>query len=664
MDKDLRLRAREKLQEQYPENQIVAEPEIPNTSARPDFGVRNEQDPSYLLLVECSSMRTRHRRQEDISSLKRMMRAGDANYGALISDEIEYVFELTEFEGELVEREIPAYPNGRGGEFDDVLSERELEFRLLRARDLVRDIAHPHEYHYHLFHALFRKLVAEQEGIKYEIQSLDENWISQADDVLAEKYPPYDPTAAPENVEIQRRILQSFEGVDIGKIQSRAARAFTQLVESSRSASQYMTPLRVADAIVDLAGPTDGDRVLDPAAGIGNLIREAAAQGSEASAIEINRETVNAALFLNAVHDTQINYQVADFLTLALQTESSLPDDLDHVLIDPPFGLHYERPDGTRERNAEELFVLEALKRLRPGGVVTTVVLQGSLFKQQSQEFREKITGEYRLSNILEINEPIFQHTAVPTAIIQIVNEPAQPGDEVQYQIIGDSDSDDELERAVQTLRDGDAPTLQLSDLHEKSFLPSEVIGVEQVTERLHERYEHVVELGEYAKDIRTGVKRPETTSESGPGNLPYLRPQDVSDAEPEEYMPRENAEVTAGPGDVLLSVKGHTSVVYAPKTEVVPASNWAVLRFDSMEEALVYATFFESELGQEQLETMRTGSTIPYIPLRRLREVLIPRFSDDEVAEKADRIQSLREKARKFKRQRAALEADLDEIV
>jgi predicted RNA methylase len=593
-----------------------------------------------------------------------MMTAGDVDYGALISDEIEYVFELTEFEGELVEREIPAYPDGRGGEFDDVLSERELEFRLLRARDLVRDIASPHEYHYQLFHALFRKLVAEQEGIEYKIQSLDEHWISQVDDVLAEKYPPYDPAAAPVDVEIQKRILQSFEGVDVGKIQPRAARAFTQLVESSRSASQYMTPLRVADAIVDLAGPTDGDRVLDPAAGIGNLIREAAAQGAEASAIEINRETVNAALFLNAVHDTQIDHQVADFLTLALQTESSLPDDLDHVLIDPPFGLHYERPDGTRERNAEELFVLEALKRLRPGGVVTTVVLQGSLFKQQSQEFREKITGEYRLSNIIEINEPIFQHTAVPTAIIQIVNEPAQPGDEVQYQIIGDSDSDDELERAVQTLRDGDAPTLQLSDLHEKSFLPSEVIGVEQVTERLHERYEHVVELGEYAKDIRTGVKRPETTSEPGPDNLPYLRPQDVSDAEPEEYMPRENAEVTAGPGDVLLSVKGHTSVVYVPKTEVVPASNWAVLRFDSMEEALVYATFFEAELGQEQLETMRTGSTIPYIPLRRLREVLIPRFSDDEVAEKADRIRSLREKAREFERQRAALEADLDEIV
>jgi restriction endonuclease S subunit len=87
-------------------------------------------------------------------------------------------------------------------------------------------------------------------------------------------------------------------------------------------------------------------------------------------------------------------------------------------------------------------------------------------------------------------------------------------------------------------------------------------------------------------------------------------------------------------------------------------------LRLDSPEEALVYATFFESELGQEQLETMRTGSTIPYIPLRRLREVLIPRFSEEEVAEKADQIRSLREKAREFERQRAALEEDLEEIV
>lgn len=664
MDNDLQTHTKKRLVEQYPEHRIIAEPEVPNTSARPDFGVKNEQNSDYLLLVECSSMRTSHRRREDILSLKRMMEAGNIDYGALISDELEYVFELTEFDGELVEREIPEYPEGRGGEFDDVLSERELEFRLWRASDLIRDVVPSHEYYHHLFHALFRKLVAEQEETEYEIQSLSQDCISRVDNLIAEKYPPYNPKNAPDNVEIQRRILQAFEGIDLEKIQPQSARAFTQLIESSRSASQSMTPLRVADAIVDLAGPVDGGRVLDPAAGIGNLIREAARRGAEASAIEINRETVNSALFLNAVHDTKIDYQVADFLNAALQQGSSLPDDLDHILIDPPFGLHYERPDGTTERNAEELFVLEALKRLRPGGVITAVVLQGSLFKQQSQEFREKITGEYRLSKIIEINEPIFQHTAVPTAIIQIVNEPAELDDEIQYQIIGDSDSEDELARAVQTLRDGDAPTLQLSELHEKSFLPSEVVGLEQVTARLHEKYDYLEELGEYANDIRTGVKRPETTTESDPDNLPYLRPQDVSDAEPGEYMPRENAEVTAGPDDILVSVKGHTSVVYTPKTEVVPASNWAVLRFGSPEVALVYATFFESELGQEQLETMRTGSTIPYIPLRRLREVLIPRFSEEEVAQKADQIRSLREKAREFERQRAALEEDLEEIV
>lgn len=664
MDEDLRAHARKKLLEQYPETRIVAEPEVPNTSTRPDFGVKDNQSSDYLLLIECSSMRTHHRRREDISSLKRMMEAGNVDYGALISDAFEYVFELAEFNGELVEREIPEYPEGCGSEFDDVLSERELEFRLWRSSDLIRDVASPHEYPHYLFHALFRKLIAEQEGIKYEIQSLSEDWISQVDKLISDKYPPYDPTVAPNDVEIQRRILQSFEGVDIKKIQPRAARAFTKLIESSRSVSEHMTPLRVADAIVDLAGPVDGDRVFDPAAGIGNLIREAAMQGADASAFEINRETVNSALFLNAVHQTEIDYQLGNFLNATLQEDSALPENLDHVIIDPPFGLHYERPDGTKERNAEELFILEALKRLRPGGVVTTVVLQGSLFKQQSQKFREKITGEYRLANIIEVNEPIFQHTAVPTAIIQIVNEPAKDDDEIQYQIIGDSDSEDELAYAVQTILDGDAPKLQLSELHEKSFLPSEIVGVEQVTARLHERYEHVVELGELANDIRTGVKRPETTTESGPNNLPYLRPQDVSDAEPEEYLPRENAEITTGPGDVLISVKGHTSVVYAPKTEVVPASNWAVLRFDSPEEALVYATFFESELGQEQLETMRTGSTIPYIPLRRLREVLMPRFSEMEIAEKADRIRSLRQRAREFERQRAALESDLEDIV
>jgi restriction endonuclease S subunit len=77
-----------------------------------------------------------------------------------------------------------------------------------------------------------------------------------------------------------------------------------------------------------------------------------------------------------------------------------------------------------------------------------------------------------------------------------------------------------------------------------------------------------------------------------------------------------------------------------------------------------VYSTFLESELGQQQLEVLRTGATIPYIPLRRLEGVLVPQFSDDEIAKKAKKINQLRQKASEFERQRAEIEDDLEELV
>lgn len=663
MDKDLQTLAENRLHQHYPEERVVRQPDIP-ISVLPDFGVRTADNQGYLLLVKCSSMRTRHRRQEDLSLLKRMMEKGEADYGALISDEVEYIFELTEFDGEVVERELPEYPEGVEDEFDDVLSESEIQFRCWRALDRLRGSVPDREYHYHLFHGLFRKLVASKKEIAFTVDSIDEEWLTEIDTIIADEYPSYTPEAAPNDVEVQRQIFQSFEGVKVENIQPRAARAFTHLIESSREAPESMTPLRISDAIVDLAGPTDGDWVLDPAAGVGNMVREAELRGAEVSAVEIDPKIVNSALFLNAVHDADIDYIVLDFLDAAIQDSSNLPEDLDHILMDPPFGLHYERPDGTTERNAEEMFISESLRRLRAGGVVTAVITQGSLYKQRSKEFREKITNEYRLATIIEINKPIFPHTAVPTAIIQIVNEPAHENSEVQYQVVEGSDAEGDLDRAVQAIHNDDAPTIQFADLYGSSFIPSEVVGIERVTERLREQYENVEEIKECADEVRTGIRISEPNSDPGVDRYPLLRPKDVGAGKEEKFVSRDDASVTAGPSDVLLSVKGKNSVVHVPNTEIVPSSDWAIMRFNSPDDALVYATFLESELGQEQLEMIRSGAAIPYIPLRRLREVLLPVFSKTEITEKAEQIRSLRSEVQEYERQRDEIENAIKDVI
>jgi hypothetical protein len=43
----------------------------------------------------------------------------------------------------------------------------------------------------------------------------------------------------------------------------------------------------------------------------------------------------------------------------------------------------------------------------------------------------------------------------------------------------------------------------------------------------------------------------------------------------------------------------------------------------------------------------MARGATIQYVPLRRLGDVIVPVYSDREIAEKADEIRHIREQQR-----------------
>jgi hypothetical protein len=126
-----------------------------------------------------------------------MMDAADIEFGALLSTEVEYVFELAEFKGEQIEREIPTFPESQESDFENILSAPEVGFRLWNAIDHIRGDVSKHEYHYHLFHALFRKLITNQTSAKVDIYEIDEQWIDEMDERIANHYPSYTPSAAP-----------------------------------------------------------------------------------------------------------------------------------------------------------------------------------------------------------------------------------------------------------------------------------------------------------------------------------------------------------------------------------------------------------------------------------------------------------------------------------
>ena len=74
-----------------------------------------------------------------------------------------------------------------------------------------------------------------------------------------------------------------------------------------------------------------------------------------------------------------------------------------------------------------------------------------------------------------------------------------------------------------------------------------------------------------------------------------------------------------------------------------------------------MYAHFLDTELARNQLESMQGGATVQHIPIRRLRELLVPKFSEADIQEKAEAIRKRLEKIADLEQEQAQLQDDLE---
>lgn len=642
----------DELTEIYGEDRVILEPFVEGKlSFRPDIAVLDEELDEFYVVVECSTVISEHREREDLKELRRLMNHSGAPYGALVSESFEYVFKLVSgVEDEPVERGLAGFPSNDGQERRALKSAEEVRMKFWRLADYFRGKM-GRDIERHLYHSLFRKLAAERHNYNLDIDTLSEDDLAEVDQLIEEMYPPFQAQGRTLDVGLQRQVLNTFYGIDLDKTPPKVAEAFVELEEQEKTRSQT-TPLWLSEAFLDLSEIGEGDVVLDPAAGYGNILREASARGANAHGVEINVDTVNSALFLNELFGANVSYTLGDYLKLS-QVDHSLPTEFDQVFIDPPFNLHYEKSDGTPAWNGDEKMVLDSLERLKPGGYLTVILPIGKLYKRRASDFREVLRSEYSIESLIEVNAPIYDHTGVSTVILKIANEPSSPRDEMSYAII---DSDEEPERkipeAVDNIRLGKAETLELGRLEGRSYLPSEVIQLDKTNRKLQQQYAEVREIQDVAEEIRGGTKKPDQVfEEAGKNRLPYVNISDVQQEQYSDFLNVADNIVRADETDVLVSVTGAKIHVHHPSEEIAPSSMWAVVRFGSEQEAMVYAHFLDTELTKNQLESMQGGATIQHIPIRRLRELLVPEFSEEEIRDKAESI-----------RERLAKIADLEE--
>lgn len=197
-----------------------------------------------------------------------------------------------------------------------------------------------------------------------------------------------------------------------------------------RRGGQYFTPPDVAELLVALVGPIDGD-VYDPSCGSGGLLLVAARAATapvRCFGQELNPSTWRLGHLSAAVHDTPIDLGDHPADTL----HSDLHRDLiaDRVLANPPFNLSaWGAPTQggdprwalglPPDRSANLAWIQHALHHLHPDGRGAVLLANGSLTARSADEraLRRALVQSGRVEAILALPDRLFWTTSIPSCV-------------------------------------------------------------------------------------------------------------------------------------------------------------------------------------------------------------------------------------------------------
>lgn len=189
-------------------------------------------------------------------------------------------------------------------------------------------------------------------------------------------------------------------------------------VISERSAQQFFpTPSWVTGLLIERATLTVLDAVLEPSAGQGAIASRVAPLVAAVDCIELHEQ--HAAVIRSAGYARKLT--VGDFLAVAPHPA------YDRVVMNPPFA-----------RSADIAHVRHALRFLRPGGVLVSVMSLGVTFRQDraASEFRGLVAGAG--GGFTELPSRAFAESGTDAgAVIAVIPRPA-PVPEVQGSLFDD----------------------------------------------------------------------------------------------------------------------------------------------------------------------------------------------------------------------------------
>jgi type I restriction enzyme M protein len=212
---------------------------------------------------------------------------------------------------------------------------------------------------------------------------------------------------------------------------------------AGKKGGEFYTPRAVVRFMVRIADPREGMSVYDPCSGSGGMLilskeyveenggdgRDLALAGQEKDGSVWAISKMN--LLLHGIPDADVRNNDDGTLEDPAHVQGGELMRFDRVITNPPFSMNYN-PEGMpfRERfrygwtpekgkKADLMFVQHMLAVTRPGGMVTTVMPHGVLFRGSDEaKIRTGLLNDDAIEAVIGLGPQLFYGTGIPACIL------------------------------------------------------------------------------------------------------------------------------------------------------------------------------------------------------------------------------------------------------
>ena len=147
---------------------------------------------------------------------------------------------------------------------------------------------------------------------------------------------------------------------------------------------------------------SDTKKLLEPSAGVGNLLNNTYAKEFDITCIELNKDKCD------VLHDKGYNALHGDFISKARDLDENT---FDVILAAPPFNGNFDL-----------IHIVNMYRLLKPGGIIVTLTSPYWLTNNEEHQvaFRSFLDGKDHSLEMLQDNTFIEKKKTVPTAILTL----------------------------------------------------------------------------------------------------------------------------------------------------------------------------------------------------------------------------------------------------